>query len=72
MSEEKLPYRVLAKATEMFGGSGGFSYGEMEAFFCHALNKHPDDLGLVGGSNRPAGFNGLRKRSACLYVGINR
>jgi hypothetical protein len=23
MSEEKLPYRVLAKAAEMFGGSAG-------------------------------------------------
>src|ERR1035438_6411940 len=56
MPDEKLPYRILARATEMFGSSAGFSYAEMEDFFCHALNKHPDELGPVGGSNRPAGF----------------
>jgi Abortive infection C-terminus len=56
MSEEKLPYRVLTKAAQMFGGPTGFSYAEMSDFFLHALNKHPTDLGPVGGSNRPAGF----------------
>ncbi|MGC9949723.1 MAG: hypothetical protein ABSF64_25425 [Bryobacteraceae bacterium] len=56
MPDEKLPYRILSKAADMFGGSAGFSYAEMADFFCHALNKHPDELGLVGGSNRPAGF----------------
>ena len=56
MSEEKLPYRVLAKATEMFGGSAGFSYAEMADFFCHALNKHPNEIGQVGGTNRTGGF----------------
>jgi hypothetical protein len=55
-SAEKLPFRVLAKAADMFGGSAGFSYAEMADFFCHALNKHPDEVGLVGGSNRLAGF----------------
>ncbi len=56
MSEEKLPYRVLTKAAHIFGGSTGFSYAEMADFFLHELNKHPDELGPVGGSNRPAGF----------------
>jgi len=56
MLDDKLPYRVLSKASEIFGGSSGFSYAEMEDFFCHALNKHKDEVGPVGGSNRPAGF----------------
>lgn len=56
MSEEKLPYRILAKATAIFGGSTGFSYSEMADFFCHALNKHQNELGPVGGNNRSAGF----------------
>jgi hypothetical protein len=56
MSDEKLPYRILAKAADIFGGSTGFSYAEMADFFCHALNKHPDEVGPVGGSNRIGGF----------------
>ena len=28
----------------------------MSDFFCHAMNKHPDELSAVGGSNRPAKF----------------
>ena len=45
MPEAKLPYRVLSKAAEMFGGSTGFSYAQMADFFQHELNKHPEEVG---------------------------
>ena len=49
MPEEKLPYRVLAKSAEMFGGASGLSHREMSGFFLHELDKHPNEVGPTEG-----------------------
>lgn len=56
MSQDKLPYRVLTKAAEMFGGSSGLSYREMSGFFLHELDKHPNEVAPTEGSNRSEVF----------------
>src|SRR5438045_2562340 len=56
MSEEKLPYRVLTKAAQMFGGASGLSYKEMSGFFLHELGRHPNEVAPIEGSNRSEVF----------------
>jgi hypothetical protein len=56
MPEQKLPYRVLTKAAEMFGGASGLSHREMSGFFLHELDKHPNEVGPTEGSNRSEVF----------------
>jgi Abortive infection C-terminus len=45
---EKLPYRVLTKSAEMFGGASGLSHREMSGFFLHELDKHPNLRNRLG------------------------
>lgn len=56
MASEKLDYRTLQLAAELFAGSTGFTHGEMADFFRHALNKHQSEIGEVPGANREEKF----------------
>jgi hypothetical protein len=55
-TEEKLPYRIIRKACEMFGESTGLTYAEMSRFFCYELNKSPEEIGFQAGDNRSETF----------------
>ncbi len=55
--EQRLPYTILKTASGLFAGGGtGFSYTQMEQFFCYELHKHPNEVVLPPANNRSEMF----------------
>lgn len=58
MEENRLPFKTISLAADLFAGDAGLTHNEMDDFFCRAMNKHPDEVGILPAGNRRGRFKG--------------